>query len=154
MVEERGKVVAIESGAVWIEPEEQSGCHSCQAKASCSSSVLAQWYGKSIRHIRAISTDQSLSVGDHVLIGIPDHSLLTMSLVVYALPILLMLMTAGGVYSLGVSDLVVALGAALGLVIGMLLIRYIDRRIDGNLRYQPRVIRRDSDLIHRQDSTI
>ncbi|MDF3932676.1 SoxR reducing system RseC family protein, partial [Pseudomonas citronellolis] len=42
MIEEQGRVIGVEPGAVWVETLRQSTCSACNARAGCGQGLLQQ----------------------------------------------------------------------------------------------------------------
>ena len=130
MLLETGRIVAIEPGFVWVETLRRSTCGSCAARAGCGQRLLSR-QGKGGRGlIRALSGNavqaSDCRVDDYVEIALPEEVVLRGSIVVYALPIISMLLSVGLVLAF-VSDAgdAVSLGAALtGFAIGLGLVRW------------------------------
>ena len=76
MIEEPGRVVAVEEGAVWVQTLRKSTCSSCSANAGCGQGLLDKLAITSQRgNVRAL-TDLQLAVGDEVVIGVREELLL------------------------------------------------------------------------------
>lgn len=140
MIEERGRVVALEEGAVWIETLRQSACGSCSAQKGCGQSAIARLSAKPM-HLRAL-TSLSLQVDEEVIIGIPEDILLKSSFVAYLLPLLLAVTAALLAQSVTASEGWIALAGAAGLVAGFLWGRLHSARVSHDMRYHPQVLRR------------
>ncbi len=68
MIEEQGRVVATEPGAVWVETVRRSTCSSCSANAGCGQGLMQRLgVGARRARVRALS-DLSLRVGDAVVL--------------------------------------------------------------------------------------
>ena len=88
MIEEQGRVVAVESGAVWVETLRKSTCSSCSANATCGQGLMDRLgVGRQRGYVRALCSLQ-LSVGDAVVIGVREDLLVRGSLLVYLMPLL------------------------------------------------------------------
>lgn len=140
MIEETGRVVAVEEGAVWVETIRQSACHSCSAKAGCGHSALSKLTSKTA-HIRAAAS-QTWAVGDEVVIGIPESLVVTSSLLAYMMPLVIALAGALLADHFTASDGWAALAGAAGLATGFVLLRWHFSRNRDDERYQPVVLRR------------
>lgn len=141
MIEESGRVVALEDGAVWVQTLRQSTCASCSANAGCGQGLLDKLAISSQRgHVRAL-TDLHLAIGDEVVIGVREELLLGSAVQVYLLPLLALL--GGGLLaqSLGLSEpLSIFLGLG-GLVVAGLLVRRRSLRVADDPDLQPVVVR-------------
>ena len=71
MIEESGKVVALEGDYVWVETMREAACNACTAKSGCGQSVLEKAALGKKHRIRALST-LKVELGDEVVIGIEE----------------------------------------------------------------------------------
>lgn len=140
MIEERGRIVALEEGAVWIETLRQSACGSCAAQKGCGQSALARLSQKPM-HVRAL-TNLTLQVDDEVIIGIPEDILLKSSLIVYLVPLLATLLAALLTQAFTSSEGWITLAGAAGMAAGFLWVRWHSARVRHDPRYHPQVLRR------------
>jgi sigma-E factor negative regulatory protein RseC len=141
MIEESGRVVAVEQGAVWVETIRKSTCSSCSAKSACGQGVLSQLGAGARRgYVRALS-GLSLQVGDSVVIGVREDLLVRGSLLVYLLPLLGLFITAGLAEWLALSEPLVILSAFFGLFGSWLAVRWHSRRSADDPALQPVVLR-------------
>lgn len=146
MIEEQGRVVAREPGAIWVETVRAGTCSSCQARQGCGHSVINRQAAGQRARLRVV-TDLNFRDGDPVVIGVPEKAVLYGALWVYALPLALLFGGAllGDTLSLTLAGRAVD-GAALfgvgGLLLGFLITRLHGRRVAGAGRYQPRVLSR------------
>ncbi len=115
---ETGRVVAIESDAVWVEADRSSACGKCAARAGCGHGALAALLQHGKRKVRAVFgadlTVAKCELGDQVTICIPEATILGGTLLIYGLPLLL----AAGAALLfaGSGDLASAMAFCLGLL--------------------------------------
>lgn len=135
MLEETGRVVAIEGRYAVIETQQRSACGHCNVGDSCGTSVLAGLFSKRRNRVR-LENHLDLSVGDQAVIGINESVLLSTAVMAYLLP-LLMMITLAVISSLsGFGDGINFVVGMLGLFIGMM----ISNRIMGDKDYQAREI--------------
>lgn len=143
MIEETGRVVAVEQGAVWVETIRKSACDSCSSQKGCGHSVLAK-LGSGKNHVRVLN-NFSLSEGDEVVIGIPEDVVVKGSLMAYFLPLLTLLFASVvGQLMWDTEAYTIGCGVA-GLGVGFLLVRWHFLRNENNRRYQPSVVKAVSD---------
>lgn len=139
MIVETGKVVALKGDRVWVQTIRASACQSCAARSGCGQKVLAAATGGRANQILVANT-VSARVGDEVTIGIDEQALLGASLIVYAIPLLLMLVaTVLGHQLSGGQDSGAMLAAAGGLGLGFLVVRKLQGA--GKTGYEPRLVR-------------
>ncbi|PKM22443.1 MAG: alginate biosynthesis protein AlgM [Gammaproteobacteria bacterium HGW-Gammaproteobacteria-14] len=141
MIEERGRVVAVEPGAVWVETVRSTACQSCAARKGCGHAMLDGERAGARANVRALA-DQSLQVGDQVVLGVPEGLLMRGAVMVYLLPLLLLL---GGALIGASLDLKQvdgsAIGGVAGLLVGFLLNRWYSVRHQRDPAMHPRVLR-------------
>lgn len=146
MIEETGRVVAVEDGYAWIETEPAGACGSCSVRRGCGTSALASLFGRRASPLRVVN-DVNAAVGDGVVIGIEEAGLVRGSLAVYTAP--LAGLFAGGLLGRYVAGFVMPaagetasiLGALAGLVAGLAWLRRFSRHTEQDARYQPVILR-------------
>jgi sigma-E factor negative regulatory protein RseC len=142
VITETGKVVALSGDCVWVQTIRTSACQSCSARAGCGQRALAKVSGGRANQILVANT-VGARVGDEVVIGIDEQSLLLASLAVYGVPLALMVLASIAAYRwLGASDAAAISGALVGLGAGFCWVRRWQHR--SGKRYQPRLIRVNS----------
>lgn len=140
MIEEQGRVVALETGAVWVQTIRQSTCQSCSAKAGCGQGLMQRLgVGQQHGYVRCLTDDASLQVDDDVVIGVPEDAVVKSSMLVYLLPLLALL--AGAVAGEAWGELASVLLAGLAFGIALLVVRWYDRRHADDPTLQPVVLR-------------
>lgn len=141
MIEEPGRVVAVEGKQVWVETIQQSSCGGCAAKSTCGQGLVAKYTSGKRNHIRLV-TDQSLRVGDQVVLGIPENTLLKSAFLAYGLPLLLFIAAAGVADSLfgAPEPWVIGIGI-LALCLGFVLVRLISGVGAGKSSFQPLILK-------------
>ena len=141
MIEEQGRVVAVEPGAVWVETLRKSTCSSCSVKAGCGQGLLDQLGASGRRgYVRALSNLQ-LNVGDTVIIGVREDLLVRGSLLVYLLPLLGLFAAAVLAEQMGLSEPWVILSALFGFLFACCAVRWRSRLTAGDPALQPVVLR-------------
>lgn len=141
MIEEQGRVIAVEPGAVWVETLRKSTCSACSAKAACGQGLLNQLGAGARRgYVRALS-GFSLQVGDAVVIGVREDLLVRGSVLVYLLPLLGLFVAAGVAQWLALGEPVVILAAFAGLLAAWYGVRRYSLRTSDDPAAQPVVLR-------------
>lgn len=142
MVEERGRIVAIESDAIWVETIQRSGCHGCAAKSGCGTGLLGDYWASASRiRVSLNSWDpQRICLNDIAVIGIAEHTLTTAALLVYLVPLLgLLLLSYTGHLAAGEPGAIG--GAVAGLLLGAVAVRWFSRRHDSDPNFSPLLLR-------------
>lgn len=141
MIEESGRVVALEDGAVWVETLRRTTCSACSANAGCGQGLMENLGVDQRRgYVRAL-TDLQLAVGDGVTIGIREDLLLRSSLQVYLLPLLGLFAGAILAERLALAEPFVILAALGGFLVVGGLVRRRSRSRAGDPALQPVVLR-------------
>lgn len=140
LVTEQGTVISVCGDEAWVQTLRQSACQSCSARHGCGQKALAAMSSGQSRQLR-VSNTLNACPGDEVTVAIAPASLLQASLLVYALPLLLMVM---GVAVTGQllpgAELPAMMAALVGLGVGLLIARRV-----GNTRlrhFQPMMVAR------------
>lgn len=123
MITETGKVVAVDGASAWVQTIRTSACQSCSARSGCGQRALASMTGGRANQVLVLNSVDA-KVGDEVVLGIDEQSLLRASLWVYGVPLLLMVFSSIlGHQWFGASDLSAVVGAVSGLAGGFWLVR-------------------------------
>jgi sigma-E factor negative regulatory protein RseC len=149
-VEGIARVVHIDGGTAWFEPEQTTSCGHCASSAACGASASATGSGSGIGSIARriefrrfpLANAADLHVGDRVVVGVNDKSLLKASLTAYAIPLATAL-TAGGLAQGAYGDDLLTMAAmATGLFGGLLIARIVARILTRGGELSPRFLRR------------
>lgn len=146
MLEQQGRVVAVEHGAVLVQVERQSACGSCQARAACGQGLAQMTRSSSCHQVRAL-TDLSLQVGDTVVLGVSEELMLRSAFMVYLLPLLALLGGAGVASWLELSEPMVILLALTGFVGALVFLRNFNQRNLDNASLVPIVLRAELNTV-------
>lgn len=136
MIKEHALVERVEGQDVWVQTQRQSTCGSCAAKAGCGTAAVGKVVGLRSTRVRLLDS-KDIAVGDRVVIGLAENAMLRGAFMVYAVPLLLMLLFSAVASWAAYSELVVIASAGLGLLIGMSIVRGFGHRIRYNPAYQP-----------------
>ncbi|MFV8816351.1 SoxR reducing system RseC family protein [Haliea sp. E17] len=147
MLIETGRVVAVETDAVWVETVRKSTCGSCSLQKGCGHGLMNRMAPGRQPLVRALPGDvqpADCAVGDEVQISIPETVILRGSAVVYILPLLCMLAGAAGAASLfpAQAEAAGALGMVGGFLAGFALVRGHALRHRNDRRLQPTLVGR------------
>lgn len=147
MIEETGRVIAVQGELAEVEGQPRSGCGSCAVKGTCGTSLLARYFGPK-RLLLQAHNPIGARPGEHVIIGLSEGSLLEASILAYLVPLLAMI--GGAVAGVFVAERLVpaytqilsavtglgGLVAALTWLVGFIRAKSLDER------YRPRILRR------------
>lgn len=143
MIEEQALVVGVENEQLILEAQTRSTCGACNARAGCGTSVLAKVVGRKFTRFLANNTVNA-KPGDVVMVGIPERSLLTGSLVIYLLPIVMMLifsLVGDQVFPSSDHDSSLVFGL-IGLLVGLKVSRWYFQRASNTAKYTPVILRK------------
>ena len=151
-VEGIARVVRVEDGIVWLEPEQTTSCGHCASSASCG--VAGHEPGgmgtvTSRLEARRFTMDNpdgsaSLSVGERIVVGVGEQALLKAALTAYGLPLLTALVGGSVAQGLYGQDATTMLGMAAGLAFGLIVARFTARRLAAHGELAPHYLRRAS----------
>ncbi|MBL1276218.1 MAG: SoxR reducing system RseC family protein [Ectothiorhodospiraceae bacterium] len=149
MIEEHALVVALNAEGVWVETQRRSVCGSCAVNKGCGTATLAKVLGNKRSQVRALNPKStSVTVGDEVIIGINEQALVRGSLAVYIVPLLALFVFGVLGQMLGTQLLIEShegmtiVFSLIGLALGFAWVSRFTRRIGGDRRYQPVLLRR------------
>ncbi|TPE51841.1 SoxR reducing system RseC family protein [Maribrevibacterium harenarium] len=140
MIEESGVVLAIEDGIAEVETIRTSSCSTCRARHGCGHHAIAQ-VSNSNRMLMKTLAPKSLQIGDKVVVGIPEDSLLSASIWMYAVPMLGLVMGATVPSLLTEQSVVNVLGALGGFFGGLWWARKKSFGMTENPDFYPRILR-------------
>lgn len=149
MLEESGKVVALEGEHAWVETSRRSSCGSCEAKG-CGTGALSQILGNKSQKLR-VRNPIGAKPGEKVILGVAESALIKGSLAVYLVPLLALF--AGGLFGeMMASQLsfpqegTSVFFALMALGMSLLWLRRFNRRIANDERFDAVILRRDTHL--------
>ena len=146
MIHETGRVVAIKGNKVWVQTIRASACESCSARSGCGQRVLAS-ASKGRANQILVNNHLGARVGDEVTLAIAESALLSASLLVYAMPLLLMVLGAvAGQQWLPAQDVGAIAGSLAGLAIGFGVARVSQSRPGRN--FEPALVSIQSGSVH------
>ncbi|CAK0771869.1 sigma-E factor negative regulatory protein RseC [uncultured Gammaproteobacteria bacterium] len=140
-VEGHARVVAIEHGVAWLEPEPDPGCGGCASAVMCGSKSGGQGQRLAARRF-ALNDAPPLRLGERVVVGIPQGALLRAATIAYGLPLLTMLAGGVTVQAMGGGDVAAMVGTGCGLAVGLVAARFGAGRMSAKGELSPRFIRR------------
>jgi len=140
MVEGVARVVAADGSVAWLEPEPGSSCGGCMSAALCGTKA-----GGSRQAAKRfpLANDADLHVGERVVVGIEESSLLRASMVAYGLPLAAMLtaaVVASKIFMAG--DGAAGLAGLAGLLLGLAAARLCADRLSIRGELTPHFLRR------------
>lgn len=152
MITETAIVVLIEDNQTWVETQRKSACGQCSASKGCGTSVLSKVIGNKLSKIKAINNIDA-QVGDEVVIGLNEQSLLKGAFMTYMLPLVFMFIFAlvGQVISANLqiqnNELLVIVFSVVGLLLGLRQVKTFSSSIAKDESYQPVILKKSNPSI-------
>jgi len=149
MIKKTATIVKINDQAIWVNTNRQTTCGSCVASQGCGVSILDKYFDKrgaqaSVRLGAYKSEDFRL--GDNIIIGLPQRTLIKSSLLIYFLPLVFMIgfslfgqFIASAVVVFNEESLSIIF-AFIGLVLGFLFVNFISKKIINNIDFKAKLI--------------
>ena len=139
LAEKTATVSFIKNGYAYLKSEKVSACSSCSSRSVCGVNGGANSGAYDLR----IKNNYDLKKGETVVLEIKSSRLLLATFTIYILPLLLLFIFAYFAKIL-FGELASIFGGISGLLIGLLLIRYIFSRYQLARHFEPQVVRRAS----------
>lgn len=142
MIEEQAAVADIDGPHAWVACRAQRDCPRCAEGRGCGGGLLGRWLGDRLHRVRVVH-DGGIEVGDCVVIGLEERMLVRATLLVYGIPLLSLF--AGAILAAmlgGGSEAWTITGGLAGLAAGFSWLKWFSRKIRGDRRFQPVVLRR------------
>ena len=141
MIEEQAIVVEINGKKISVETDDPSNCGHCSAKSGCGTSLLGEFFSRNRKQL-IVETEMSLAVGDKVILGLSSDALLQGSVIIYAIPLIMMLALPVAMSYFYASESVSIFSGAIGLAAGLIYVKYFSIIANGSERFRPVVLRR------------
>ena len=151
MITENATVVSIENNQTWIETKRESACGQCSANKGCGTSVLSKVVGNKLSTMKAINKINA-KVGDEVIVGLNEESLLKGAFMTYLLPLLYLFLFSfvgqftANYFKIQNSELVIISFAVIGFYFGMKKLKSFSLSIANNENYQPVILKKSHPL--------
>ncbi|MCR4379346.1 MAG: SoxR reducing system RseC family protein [Rhodospirillales bacterium] len=117
-----GQVMRDGAGRLWLDVPRLSACQSCDKTSTCSMSVLGGLAGSASMRLPVEGVD--LHSGDRVTVACSSNGLLKSAFLAYGLPSLGLVVGAAMMAVMNFDDGAQALGAGLGLILGVMITRW------------------------------
>lgn len=143
MIEETGKVLSVEAGFAEVETIRTSTCTSCRARHGCGHHAIAQVSAANRMRMRAIDP-LTVEVGQSVVVGIPEDTLLQASVWMYLIPLLGLVGGAVLPSIWGGESGIAVIFSIIGFAGGLFLARKKSKQEMNNLDYYPKILRIES----------
>lgn len=148
---ESGRVVAIESDALWVETLQKTTCGNCAAQKGCGQGILQQLYPARSNHLRVLMTGDGphatdlvrpYRIGDRVEFSLPDHIIVTGSLLLYLVPVVGLLLGTMLGAQLFAHEFAVIVSAVVGFCIAVTGVRLLTTSRGDSAALQARLVGR------------
>lgn len=144
MIEEHAIVVDVDNDTAMLEIVRKTPCGLCGQTRGCGISLWGRLFGHRSNIFKAVNQINA-KAGDAVIVGIEEQALLFSSMLVYGIPLATLLV---GALLAGVivpselhADRNAIIGAALGLVLGLLWVKAHSAGRGLDARYRPVILR-------------
>lgn len=146
MIEETALILSCDGEHADIETRPQGSCGSCASSGVCGVGVFSKVFGNRKTVVRIVNSLDA-KPGDQVIVGLHESAISRVSLVFYLVPIIVMILSAilGQRLAIGIGqtshDLFAILGGCVGFISGLAFVRIFAKKIQGDSRYQPVMLR-------------
>ncbi|HTH15758.1 MAG TPA: SoxR reducing system RseC family protein [Magnetospirillum sp.] len=139
LVEGVARVISVDGGTAWLEPEQSTACGSCHSAAVCGAKPGS---ARLVARRFQMPNDHDFRVGERIVVGTPEETLRSASLTAYGIPLLLMLVAGVTVQKLGGSDLQAMAATVAGLFAGLVVVRLKSQKLTARGALAPQYLRR------------
>lgn len=144
MLEQQALVLALDQQQAQVEVIREKPCAICGQTRGCGVSIWGRLFGHQSARFYLQNSLQA-QVGDHIIIGVAEGAVMMGAWIAYGLPLLLLLLGAiVGTMMISwsaASDINTIIGAALGLMISLLIQRVVRTVYQQQGRYQVSMLR-------------
>lgn len=147
MIEEQAVILSLETPAnqpditlATLEIERKTACGLCGQTRGCGNSIWGKLFAHQSSAFKAHNRIQA-QIGDSVIVGIEEKSLLISALLLYIVPLVTMMIAAILALQWSGTDLGAMLGAVFGLVIGLLWVKGYTASSRYLMLQQPEILR-------------
>ncbi len=141
-VEGLARVVLVEGRVAWLVPEQSVGCGGCALASACAGEASPRSSRRDLARRFPLYDVTGLVVGDRVVVGVAEGSLVMSALTAYALPLVVGFGAVGIADSVFGSDPASIIAMLAGLAIGLLVAKWAARRLRARGHFSPRLLRR------------
>lgn len=149
MITENAIVVSIDNDQTWIETQRKSTCGQCSASKGCGTSVLSKVVGNKLSKMKAINNIKA-QVGDEVIVGLTEQSLLRGAFMAYLSPLLYLFLfsfigqfISSELQFINNEFLIIAF-AVFGFYLGMRKLKHFSTSISEDENYQPVILKKSN----------
>ena len=86
MIEETALVKSVTGSLINVVTVQSSACHQCNESTTCSTSVLSKFFGNKEIELQ-LESELTLETGDQVMLGIEEKMLLSLTMLMYFMPL-------------------------------------------------------------------
>lgn len=144
LVEGIAQVVAVDGNMAWLVPEQGSSCSGCSSSTACGSKGIGTMASRLEARRFQLVNDAGLRVGERVVLGIRENTLLRASITAYIIPLAGLLIAGVLAQWVASNDFVTMAAMLAGLVLGLWLARLRAGRLLARGELAPRFLRRAS----------
>lgn len=151
MIEQQAVVVSLEGDFARVETERKSTCGSCAATNTCGVSAMSKVMGQR-RSVLRVLNEVGARPGDSVVVGLSESALLRGSLIIYITPLFSLFIFAlvgrwlASILAFDSTEPMTIFCGLLGLLVGLVLLRFDVAGISRNKAYQAVILRRTGEV--------
>lgn len=144
LIEGLAKVVKVLGPTAWLEPEQTASCGSCSASSACGAKGMGTLASRIESRAFTLDNEVGLLVGERVVVGVREGSLVKGALIAYGLPLTTMWIVAATVQALYDHDGITMVAMFASLAIGLGFARLMAARLFAQGRTRLHFLRRVS----------
>ncbi|MCH2159895.1 MAG: SoxR reducing system RseC family protein [Oleiphilaceae bacterium] len=136
MASERGIVLELRDQRALIQTQRRSSCQSCQLENSCGQGLISKLGSEKSMEFW-VDNSLDAQVGQTVTIDVPDEGLLYASVLMFLVPLIIMLASAGLALATTENELFSIFAGVIGLLAGFYFARVKSQSMQNDSRFVP-----------------
>ena len=136
MASERGIVLELRDQRALIQTQRRSSCQSCQLENSCGQGLISKLGSEKSMEFW-VDNSLDAQVGQTVTIDVPDEGLLYASVLMFLVPLIIMLASAGLAFATTENELLSIVAGIIGLLVGFYFARVKSQSMQNDSRFVP-----------------
>ena len=142
MIVENAQVIAIEGQCAIVQTKRRSACHACSVNQGCGFPLLSGLMPNKTCRLKVLNPVYA-NIGDDVEIGVSESGLIKGALILYALPLIsvvVSIMVDSIIFGSNLTDAIAVAFSAMGFILGLGFVGLLSNRLGTKTEYQTKIL--------------